>query len=47
MKSRTYAEILAETHPNGDFTEEDLWEAIAEANDLDFDPSDGDLIDWL
>ena len=27
--------ILAEWYPDGDFTEEDLWEAIAEANNVD------------
>lgn len=29
-------------------TEEDVWEAIAEANDLDFSEiADGDLTEWL
>lgn len=33
---------------DGDFTEEDLWEAIAEANGLDVSEiMDGDLVDYL
>ena len=27
--------VLAEWYPDGDFTEEDLWDAIAEVNDVD------------
>lgn len=42
-----YWDILQEwgiTNP----TEEDIWEAIAEANGLDYcDIADGDLVDWL
>lgn len=41
----TYYDYLPE---NGDFTEEDLWDAIAES--LGVDPSeimDGDLVDFL
>lgn len=34
--------------PDGDFTEDDLWEAIAEANGLDVSEiADGDLVEWL
>lgn len=33
---------------DGDFTEDDLWEAIAEANGLDVSEiMDGDLVDYL
>ena len=33
---------------DGNFTEEDLWEAIAEANGLDASEiMDGDLVEWL
>lgn len=39
--------LLAEWYPKGNFSEADLWEAIAESNGLDYDPSDGDLADWL
>ena len=41
----TYYDYLPE---NGDFTEEDLWDAIAES--MGVDPSeimDGDLVDFL
>lgn len=45
MKNPSYFEFLPE---DGDFTEEELWEAIAEANGLDYDEiADGDLVDWL
>ena len=41
----TYFDYLPE---DGDFTEEDLWEAIAEANGLDVSEiADGDLVDFL
>lgn len=34
--------------PDGDFTEDDLWEAIAEANGVDVSEiMDGDLVEWL
>ena len=34
--------------PEGDFTEDDLWEAIAEAAGLDASEiMDGDLAEWL
>jgi transketolase N-terminal domain/subunit len=33
---------------DGNFTEDDLWEAIAEANDMDVSEiMDGDLVDWI
>jgi hypothetical protein len=45
MKNTTYYDYLPE---NGDFTEEDLWDAIAEANGMDVSEiMDGDLVDWL
>jgi len=41
----SYYEYLPE---NGNFTEDDLWEAIAESNGLDVsDIMDGDLAEWL
>jgi hypothetical protein len=45
-KRRTsYMELLPE---DGNFTEDDLWEAIAEANGVDVDEiMDGDLVEWL
>jgi len=33
---------------DGNFTEDDLWEAIAEANGMDVSEiADGDLVEWL
>lgn len=47
MKKVTYWDILEEwgiTNP----TEEDIWEAIAEARGVDYSSiADGDLADWL
>jgi hypothetical protein len=40
--------ILAEWHPDGDFTENDLWDAIAESEGFDVSEiMDGDLTDYL
>lgn len=40
--------ILSELHPNGDFTETDLWEAIAEVEGVDvYEIMDGDLTEYL
>ena len=39
MKPKTYLDYLPE---DGNFTEEDLWEAIALAEGVDYDLSDGD-----
>ena len=40
-----YMALLPE---NGNFTEDDLWEAIAEANGMDVSEiADGDLVEWL
>lgn len=40
--------ILAEWYPDGNFTEEDVWEAIAESDDYKQDYyEDGDLTEWL
>ena len=34
--------------PDGDFTEEDLWEAIAEANDVDVNEiADQDILSFI
>ena len=41
----SYFDYLPE---DGNFTEEELWEAIADANGLDVDDiMDGDLVDYL
>lgn len=43
--SKSYLDYLPE---DGYFTEEELWEAIADANDLDvYEIMDGDLVDYL
>ena len=44
MKPKTYLDYLPE---DGNFTEEDLWEAIALAEGSEYDLSDGDLADYL
>lgn len=44
-KKDHYLDYLPET---GGFSEEDLWQAIADANDLDYSEiADGDLLDWI
>lgn len=44
-KSKSYIDFLPE---DGKFSEEDLWDAIAEANGLDSSEiMDGDLAEWL
>lgn len=43
--SKGYMSLLPQ---DGNFTEEDLWEAIAEANGMDVSEiMDGDLVEWL
>lgn len=45
MSKPTYMDYLPE---DGKFTEDDLWDAIAEANGLDASEiMDGDLAEWL
>lgn len=40
--------VLEEWGIQDDFTEQDLWEAIAEANGVEYaDIADGDLVDYL
>lgn len=40
--------ILAESHPSGNFTESDLWDAIAESEGVDvYSIMDGDLTEYL
>jgi hypothetical protein len=42
---KSYLDYLPE---KGLFTEDELWEAIAEANGLDYSEiADGDLVDWI
>lgn len=40
--------VLMADFPDGNFTEQDLWEAIAEANGLEVNEiSDGDLLEYI
>jgi hypothetical protein len=46
--SKGYLEILMEWHPDGSFTEQDLWDAIAEAEGVDVSEiSDRDLTEFI
>ena len=45
--AKSLEQLLFEWYPNGVYTEEQLWEAIAEVNGIDYDLSDGDLCEWL
>lgn len=46
--SKDLFSVLAEWHPDGDFTEEDLWDVIAEVHDVDVNEiMDGDLTEYL
>jgi len=46
--NKTLAAVLAEWYPNGDFTEEELWEAIAEVNNVDVNEiMDQDLVMYI
>ena len=39
---------LAEWYPDGNYTEQDLWEAIAYVNDVSMEEiMDGDLVEYL
>lgn len=41
-------EVLADWYPDGEFTEEDLWQAIAEAEGVDVNEiSDRDLTEFI
>lgn len=46
--NKSVMEILMEWFPEGDFTEDDVWEAVAEADGHQRDYyADGDLAEWL
>ena len=46
--SKGLFEVLAEWHPDGDFNEEDLWDAIAEDLGVDVNEiSDRDLTEFI
>lgn len=47
-KMKTVEIVLMENHPDGVYTEDDVWEAIAEADGYQRDYyEDGDLAEWL
>ena len=40
--------VLAEWYPDGNYSEQDLWEAIAEVNEVEVNEiMDGDLTEYL
>ena len=46
--NKSVIQLLAEWYPDGVFTEEDVWEAIAESDGHSQDYyADGDLTEWL
>ena len=46
--SKGYLEILMDWFPEGDFTEQDMWDAIAEAEGVDVSEiSDRDLTEFI
>ena len=48
MENKSLWEILEEWYPDGKYTEEQVWEAIAEADGHKLDYyADGDLTEWL
>jgi hypothetical protein len=48
MSTKSVYQILAEWFPDGNYTEDDLWDAIAEADGHQQDYyADGDLTEWL
>lgn len=48
MNIKTVDQVLYEWYPDGDFTEEDLWDAIAEVNDVDVNEiMDQDILEYI
>jgi hypothetical protein len=46
--NKSVAELLYQWYPDGNFTEEDLWDAIAEVNDVSVNEiMDGDLLEYI
>lgn len=47
-KDMGYQAILDKWFPEGNYSESDVWAAIAEANGMDYSElADGDLAEWL
>jgi hypothetical protein len=48
MKTKTVEQVLFEWFPDGDFTEEDVWDAIAEINNVDVNEiMDQDILEYI
>lgn len=48
MDKRDVNEVLSEWFPNGNFSEADFWDAVAEADGYEREYyADGDIADWL
>lgn len=48
MEKQNVYSILEELYPDGNFSESELWDAIAEADGYELDYyADGDLAEWL
>lgn len=48
MSKKSVYQILDEWFPDGKYTEDDLWDAIAEADGYEQEYyADGDLTEWL
>ena len=46
--NKTLDAVLSEWYPDGDFNEQDLWDAIAEVNGVDVNEiSDQDLAEFI
>lgn len=46
--SKDLMQLLAEWYPDGNYTEQDLWDAIAEVNEIDVNEiMDGDLLEYI
>jgi hypothetical protein len=45
---RALEEVLIQMYPDGDFTEDDFWEAVAESDGYEREYyADGDIAEWL
>lgn len=48
MNSKNWEDFIDWDRPGFVLTEEDFWQAIADANDLDYsEVADGDIAEWL
>ena len=48
MAKRSVYDILAEDYPDGNYSQSQFWEAVAEADEYTLDYyEDGDIAEWL